>query len=301
VGEIDGGDELEEGLVFMGAGGTEAGGDLVESGVGVAGMADEFPDGWARRHRREEGTEGSVNGVGTGDPGGENTDGAGGSGEAGVADEALEGSMLGLEGHDSEAAQAAGCGSSAEGPGGLEGIADGGDLAGLGGAEERAEDAGEEVSVLVGVDVGDVEASVLEAADLRGGFGGDFLGADAEGEEVADEGGQGGPEGLAVGAEGRDLAGRECGRSIDEEDVAAGFEGWRGFCEGDGVVEGGSGGHEGGGGESAGAGELDDRTIDPWGEAEVVGIDEEHAKTGYRQQGTGNREQMRRRAQALRK
>ena len=56
-----------------------------------------------------------------------------------------------------------------------------------GGGQERAQDSGEEVGVLVRVDVGDAEAGVLQAADLSGGFGGDFRGADAEGEEIADE------------------------------------------------------------------------------------------------------------------
>jgi hypothetical protein len=42
-GEGDCGEEFEEGLVLAGAGGAEAGADLFECRVGIAGVADEFP------------------------------------------------------------------------------------------------------------------------------------------------------------------------------------------------------------------------------------------------------------------
>lgn len=206
MGEIDGRDEFEERLVFVGTGGAEAGTDLIESGVGITGMADEFPDGaGVRRRRGEEGEKSGADGVGASGSGSEDADGAGGGHEAGCADEALEGSVLEVEGGDGEAAEAAGVGGGAEGPGGLEGVANGGDGAGLGGVEERAEDAGEQVGVLVSVDVGDAEASVLKTANLGGGFGSDLFRADAKGEEIADEAGERWPEGLPIGAEGGDL------------------------------------------------------------------------------------------------
>lgn len=173
--------------------------------------------------------------------------------------------MLGFEDGDGEAAEAAGSFGGAESPGGFEGIADGGDLAGLGGGEEGAQDSGEEVGVLMRVDVGDAEAGGLEAADLGGGFGFDFGGADAEGEEVANEGGQSWTEGLTVGAEGRDFAWWKRGGSVDEEDVAADFKLGVGLGGGDGVVEEGPSSHEGGGGERAGAVEFGDGTVDAWG------------------------------------
>ena len=59
--------------------------------------------------------------------------------------------------------------------------------------------------------------------------------------------------------------------------MAADFETWVGVSESNGVVEEGSRGHEGGGGERAGAVEFDDGAIDPGGEAEIVGVDDEIA------------------------
>ena len=183
--------------------------------------------------------------------------------------------MLGAEGDDGEAAETAGAFCRAQSPGGFEGVADGWDAAGESRIEEGSEDSREEVGVLVRIDMGDTEAGVLEAADLGSGFGGDFRCANAEGEEVADEGGKGWPERRAVGAEGGDLFRRESGGSVDEEDVAADFELWIGVGDGDGVVKEGPGGHESGGGERAGAMEFDDGAVDAGGEAEVVGVGDE--------------------------
>lgn len=189
-GERGAGEELEEGLVLVGAGGAEAGADLVEGRVGIAGVADEFPGlREVGGHGDEQGAEGFRNVEAAG---GENADGAAGGGEAGGADSALEGSMLGLQSDDGEAAQAGGRSfGGAEGPVGLEGVADGGDLAGAGGGEKRAQDAGEEMRVFVRVDVGDAEACGLQTADLGRGFGDDFVGVNAEGDEVTDEVAQG--------------------------------------------------------------------------------------------------------------
>ena len=200
--------------------------------------------------------------------------------------------MLGLEGDDGEAAEGGGrSAGGAEGPVRLEGIADRGDLGCLGGGEQRAEDAGEEVSVLVRVDVGDPKAGGLEAAYLCRRFGGDFGWADAAHEEIADEVGEGVAKSAAIGAKGRDLRWGQGRRAVDEEDVAANFEGGVGEGAGDGVVEECAGGHEGGGGERAGAVEFGDGAIDAGGEAEVVGVNEEGHGSGYRVQGTGCRVQ----------
>lgn len=186
--------------------------------------------------------------------------------------------MLSAEGDDSGTAKerTAGCG--AKRPGGLEGIADGWDTAGARGHKERAEDAGEEVGVLVGIDVGDGEAGGLKAANLGGGLGGDVFGADAEGEEVANKVGEGRPQ-LAVGRyQGRDLAGRESGGAVDEEDMASDLESGVVVSEADGIVKEGASSHEGGGGERAGLMEFDDGAVDAGGEAEVVGVDEQHER-----------------------
>lgn len=174
--------------MFLGARGAQAGADLVEVSVRVAGMADEFPglaigggDGV------EQGTEG---GGDIGRARGKDAEGAGGRGEAGCPHAEQEAAMFGAKGNDGKATQARCFGCGAQSPGGFERIADRRNAAGAGGLEERAEDSGEKVGVLVGIDVGDAEPSGLETADLRGGFGGDLVGTDTAGEEVADEGGQ---------------------------------------------------------------------------------------------------------------
>jgi len=55
------------------------------------------------------------------------------------------------------------------------------------GAEHAAEDGGKHVRVLVGVDVGELEAFVLEELDLGAGFGLDFSQPDAPGEQARQE------------------------------------------------------------------------------------------------------------------
>ena len=57
-----------------------------------------------------------------------------------------------------------------ERPGGLEGIADSADAALFRGAEQRAGDGGEDMRVLVRIDMGDGDAGGLELADLGDGF-----------------------------------------------------------------------------------------------------------------------------------
>jgi hypothetical protein len=72
------------------------------------------------------------------------------------------------------------------------------------------------------------------------------------------------------------LGGRKDGGAVDEEDVAAGFEGGVVVGEANGIVKERAGGHEGGGGEGAGGVEFDDGAVDAGGEAEVVGVGEQH-------------------------
>lgn len=61
-------------------------------------------------------------------------------------------------------------------PGRLEGITDSADTGAFGDGEEGACDLGEDVGVLVGVDVRGVDAVLLEAGDLGVGFAGDVGG-----------------------------------------------------------------------------------------------------------------------------
>ena len=146
----------------------------------------------------------------------------------------------------------------------------------LGYSEQWASDAGEDVGVLVGVDVGEGDALLLDALDLGEGFArdvgcGDF--ADEDGEE---EVGEGRAEGFAVGAEeGGDGFGRRERDAVGEDDVAADAERGLRVGDADGVVKGRAVGHEGGGGESAGGVQFGDGAIDAGGEAEVVGVEDE--------------------------
>lgn len=94
------------------------------------------------------------------------------------------------------------------GKGWLEGVSDRGDVGALENFEERDSDGREEVRVLVGIDVSDVDAGVLEASDLGVGFADDVLFTDLTEEEGAEEGDEGDAEVLAVGTdEGGDLLG----------------------------------------------------------------------------------------------
>lgn len=80
VGERDVGEEFEESGVFVGAGGAEAGADLIEVLVRVAGVADEFPRGVGHigGQSGEQAAEGLRDVEGAS---GEDADGAAGGGE----------------------------------------------------------------------------------------------------------------------------------------------------------------------------------------------------------------------------
>ena len=163
----------------------------------------------------------------------------------------------------------------AAGPLGLEGVADGADGGALGEVEERARDGGEDVSVLVRVEVGDVDAGALELLDLGEGFALDVVFADVAAEEGLCEVDDAGAKGFAVAAEeGGDALGMGYGNSVDEGDVAADAESGVGVGYGDGVVECGAGCHEGCGGEGSCLMELGYGAVDAGGEAEVVRIED---------------------------
>ena len=132
------------------------------------------------------------------------------------------------------------------------------------------------MGVLVGVEVRDGDAVVLEFLNLGGAFAGDVGFGDAVEEEIANEVGELRAEGFAVGAEERgDGVGWGDWRAVSEDDVAADAEGRVRVGDGYGVVEGGAAGHEGGGGEGAEGVEFGDGAVDAAGEAEVVCIEDE--------------------------
>ncbi len=107
-------------------------------------------------------------------------------------------------------------------PAGFEGIADGGDAGALGYGEERARDAGEDVGVLVRVDVGEGDALLQDASDLREGFARDVGFGNLVEEDGCKEVGGGRTERLAVGAgQGGDSLGRREGYAVGQDDVAA--------------------------------------------------------------------------------
>ena len=89
--------------MFLGAGGAEAGADLIEVGIGIAGVADEFP--CLAGVAGDGGEEVAESLLDVGGTGGEDADGAAGGGEAGCADGSLEGPVLGAESYDGEAAE----------------------------------------------------------------------------------------------------------------------------------------------------------------------------------------------------
>lgn len=166
--------------------------------------------------------------------------------------------------------------SEGEAPRLLEGIADGLDAGLLGGFEQRPADCGEEMCVLVGIEVRDVEACCLELADLCEGFGSDVGCAQLTTHDCEDEGEERGAEVYVVGADKRgNGGGGRGGSAVGEDDVAADAERRVALRDANGVVEGRACGHEGGGAEDAGAIKVFDSPINAWSKAEVVRVDDE--------------------------
>ncbi len=230
-------------------------------------MADELPR--AGGQILEQGVEVcAVKAAGGGD-----ADAAVGGGEAVLARELEKRAVKGAECCDLELAEERAAGE-AGAPRGFKRVADGGDSAGRGGADEGAGDAREEVGVFVGVDVADTESGALQGADLGGGFALDVGFGDAAALEGKEEAGQGVAQ-AARWCEERGDAG-ECGEgcAVDEDDMAADVKGGMSVGCLDGVLKGGATGHEGGGGKGAGGVELRDGAVDARGEAEIVCVEE---------------------------
>ena len=130
--------------------------------------------------------------------------------------------------------------------------------------------------MFVSVEMGDVDAGLLEAMDLGECFAHDIFFADTTGEEIKNKVEQRRAESFTVGSEERgDAFGRRGGDAVGEDDVTADAESRVGVGDGDRVLEGWSGGHEGGGGEGFGLVKLGDRAVDAGSEAEVVRVDDE--------------------------
>lgn len=103
----------------------------------------------------------------------------------------------------------------------FERVANGVDVGTFGDAEKRTGDGGEEMGVLVAVEVRDADAGALEFFYLGQGFALDVCFVDAAAEQGLDEVDKGWTEGFAVGAKERG-DGFWCGgrRTVGKDDVA---------------------------------------------------------------------------------
>ncbi len=136
----------------------------------------------------------------------------------------------------------------------LKGVTDGAYGTLLCEAEERTGYSGEEVRMFVGVEMGDVDACVLQLLDLGEGFAFEVVFANGSAKESLYEVEKRGAKGFAVWAEERgDTVGWRNGGTVGEDDMATDPEGWIGLGDAEGVVKGWAGGHKGGGGKSSSA------------------------------------------------
>src|SRR6202048_5191458 len=177
-----------EGGAFDFARGEQPGVCGGQGGVVVARVGDEFETAFAGQSPQKGGEGGAVE-----SPCGEDAERAIGGLEAVFLHEAAEaGGAQQPEEADLGAADDRSAGSGANAPCRLEGIAYGPDAAGARGAEDGAQYAGEHVRVLVGVDVGEIDATGLKGLDLGEGFGFDFVcmefAADQAEEEISEGG-----------------------------------------------------------------------------------------------------------------
>lgn len=177
--------------------GTEAGSDAIEIAVVVAGVADELVGAFGGH-----GLKDLVKGLAVEVAGGGDADSPVGGEDARVADLGLafESGFEIAEEFDLKTANAIAV-AEGEAPGLFEGMADGADGVLLGDAQERVENAWEEVGVLVSVEVRDVDAGVLEFLDLSARFAFDVAGADFAAHQGLNEVDEGRAKGFVVGAE----------------------------------------------------------------------------------------------------
>ena len=183
---------FEEGIPLDVAMGAEAGGDFIEAGVVVAGMAAEFKGSGGVRW---QGLENFAESAGVEVASGRDADRAVGGEDAVAAKLRLvfKLSVKVAEQFYLNVAEAVAV-TESETPGLLEWVANGVDAGPLGYAEERTGDGGEEMGVFVGVEVGDANSSALEFRDLGEGFALDLFSADAVAEVFQARHGSGSPE-----------------------------------------------------------------------------------------------------------
>jgi hypothetical protein len=132
------------------------------------------------------------------------------------------------------------------------------------------------MNVLVSVDMGNVDAGLLELLNLGLSLACQLGSRDFTAQDGPHKIEQGGTEGSAVGAEKRwDSLRRRDRSSVDEDDVAAYAEIWSRAGESNGFRERWTICHEGRGREDACTMELQYGAIDAGGQAEVVGVDDE--------------------------
>src|ERR1035441_688391 len=138
---------------------------------------------------------------------------------------------------DAEATQAAAM-IERKAPARFKGIPDGADGGVCGDFEQRPGDGGEEVGVLVGIEVGNGNAGALQLLYLGESFAGDLVLLNAAAEERLQEVEKRWAKGLSVGAEqaGDGFAWGD-GSSVGEDDVAADAETWVRARDGDGRSE----------------------------------------------------------------
>ena len=192
-----GGDCREESLHLDLAVGTKAGGDAVELGVVVTGMADEFEDAFGWEAVEDLGESRGSEVPCSGDAYGALSCKDSTFGDLGMP---LELWTKRVEKRNLRVALETGM-SDAVSECWLEWVTDGRDGCVFEGAQQRARDAGEEVCVLVGVYVSDGDTGVLETQDLSESFADDLVFADLATEKGADEVEKRGAEGFSVGAE----------------------------------------------------------------------------------------------------
>ena len=211
--------------------------------------------------------------------GGEDSDRSIGGFETFFFDDAAKTGLKAAEQDDLSAPHVGCVGGCVQAPDRLEGVADRVNTRGFGRAQHGTQDSGKHVHVLMGVDMRETKAETLQQGNLRGGFGFDFCGADARGEEALQETAQSGIKEAGGSIE------REGMARLSETGVPSTRTTWqptpsvgmaRAIFTASSVA--GSLRHEGGAGEHFGSVKLEDGAIDSGSEPKVVRV---HDKSGH--------------------
>ena len=177
--EIDSGEFADgvQGIAFDVARCAETRLDFVQVGVVVTGVSDQFP--CAPGELPQQGAYG----VCVDDAGGGDGDGSVCGGETLFGEDAAEVGSEATQSEDFGAADDRRAWRCADCPLRLEGVAHTTNAGFCGRSQDGAQDCGEHVRVLMSVDVGETQASMLEQCNLRGSLSFEFGRADAAGEE----------------------------------------------------------------------------------------------------------------------